>query len=114
MIFVLILGIDEFLEQIEGLKKDYFEIYKPEYDRIKKESLESREKDNVKTDVTETTKLTKETLIEFGDYVKDDYEENSSDDEEDKKKPEQEEQMELSEGKNCFYFSTFFLLFFTN
>ncbi|KAK4337117.1 hypothetical protein RND71_043435 [Anisodus tanguticus] len=69
----------------EVLRKEYMEVYRPEYERIKKEIIE-----NVDKPIEEDESISKDSLIEFDNGIYDD-----SSDEEDKK-----EMMETIEEEN--------------
>lgn len=79
-------GVDQFLDKLDILKNEYYEIYRPEYLRIKKEAMEQKEKaadadgEPVSDDVQQAKKAT---LIEFGDHLPSnlDYEIDDSDNE---------------------------------
>jgi len=101
-------GFDKFFSKIEELKDEYYVVYKPEYERIKKETLEAKtnkndEDDNEKKDCVSN----EDNLIEFDDYI---YNEDSEEEEEEaqpkrnKKSintiPEEDE----DEGKILFFF----------
>lgn len=61
------------------MKKEYYEVYKPEYERIKKDALEAKttkEDDEAKDHI-----MNKDSLIEFGDG--DELYKESSDEEDD-------------------------------
>lgn len=59
-------GFDDFFSKIGELKKEYYEVYKPEYERIKKEASEAKAKQDDDEDLKDSV-MNKDSLIEFGD-----------------------------------------------
>ena len=74
------IGFDKFFSKIEELNKEYYIVYKPEYERIKKEALEAKsKKDEDMNEIASTSK--KDNLIEFDDGLyKDSDDEEEGDD----------------------------------
>ena len=77
-------GFDKFFSKIDELKDEYYTVYRPEYERIKRETLEAKSK---KADDEETGELAggsgllnKDSLIDFGDGVYKDSDSEEGDD----------------------------------
>lgn len=103
--------MDKFFSKINDLKQEYYTIYKPAYDRLKKETLEAKQRKDADNDDDESNSvLNKDSLIEFDDGIYGDDDESETENEINEKKrnktintiPEEEE-----EGRQIFVIELF-------
>ena len=78
---VVSLGFDKFFSKIEELKEEYYAVYRPEYERIKQETLEAKNKKaDEETGEPTGSVLNRDSLIEFDDGIYKDSDSEEGDD----------------------------------